>query len=104
MQEILSKLNPQKFPKVLQAYIQTWQLAGNTTENQTPLISILLPSGQVLFGEIVHIQFETQQISLRILQNSSGLDVAFIDFSSIQNFILHELEKCPIFVNELGKL
>jgi hypothetical protein len=104
MSEILSKLAPHKLEKVLKTYVKTWAYNAHTEYSPTPLVSFYLLGGNIIAGEIIHIDLEERMLSLRLFNEEKRLDVMFLDFGQIQAYTLHDLEKCPIFVNELTKL
>jgi hypothetical protein len=97
--ELLAQLAPKTLAQVLETYIRVWAL-----QLDAPLISLYMShSGQALKGEIVHIDTEAARLVLHIEDADERLDVAFLPFSQIQYFILHDLEKYATFVVELAK-
>jgi hypothetical protein len=94
--ELLKKLAPQSLTTVLETYINTWQEGGNT-----PFITLFLTQGSQITGEIIHISFEMEQLTLRTTEAENQLDVLFVHFEHIQAFKLHQLEKCEVFVGLL---
>jgi hypothetical protein len=104
MNEILANLAPRKLEKVLKTYIKTWSYNAHNEYSPTPLISFYLLGGNVIGGELIHIDLEERMLSLRIFNEEKRLDVMFLDFGQIQTYTLHDLEKCSVFANELAKL
>lgn len=105
MNEILQKLTAKKFPVVLQAYVKTWETAtqGNGSVD-TPLISIFLPQGGSLTGEITDINFEESMCVVRVVGKSRSMDISFISIEEVKSFILHQVDQYPHFVEMMASL
>ncbi|MCU0447635.1 MAG: hypothetical protein MUE85_22270 [Microscillaceae bacterium] len=104
MSEILAKLAPKKLDKVLKTYIATWSHNAHHEYSPTPLITFYLLGGNIIGGELIHIDLVERLLSLKIWNEEKRLDVVFLDLGQVQTFVLHDLEKCPIFVEELAKV
>jgi hypothetical protein len=104
MTDLLQKLAPHKLDKVMRAYVKIWASNNQNEYQATPLISVYLSNGQVVSGEIIHIDLEDRMLSLRLLPEAQNLDVMFLSFDLIQTWVLHNLQQCPGFVDELAKL
>lgn len=104
MKEILEKLAPKPFNRVMEAYVQTWLHSGKDNEIAVPLITLYLLQGGIVYGEVIHIDFELGMLTLRDHDIQEALDVYYVDFKSVHTFMLHQLERCTEFVDILRKL
>ncbi len=104
MEKTLQKLIPKSLEQVLEAYVRTWSLAGTEEIVDTPLMTIFLGQGSILKGEVIHVVFEDGMLSMRLSVQTPHVDTVFVEFRQIQAFTLHEVDTCPVFLEELQKV
>ena len=87
---LLTQITPRSLFQILEAYTQAWSKGIST-----PLIAFSLHNGQSVMGELVHIDFPTERLVLRLVGEGevSSLHTTFLDFRHIQHFVLFNLEQ-----------
>lgn len=92
--DLLAQITPRSLFQILETYTQAWAKGIST-----PLIAFNLHNGQEVLGELVHIDFPTERLVLRLVGEAESLHTTFLDFRHIQHFTLFGLEQHREFLS-----
>ncbi|NJO02262.1 MAG: hypothetical protein HC880_11755 [Bacteroidia bacterium] len=100
--QILSRLVAKPIEKVLEAYVYTWGQSSADTLYTTPSLSVYLSQGNILKGDVVHVDFEQNMLSIQLPAEAGQMDVCLVSFAYIQAFTLHSIDRCAFFMDVLS--
>ncbi len=100
----LALLAPKSFEEVLEAYVKTWQQPQQEDPIPSPALRLHLQEGHVIEGELIHVDFEKRQISLRSNLMGKKSVLYFVGLADISYFGLLDWEECGEFLRYLGEM
>lgn len=104
MKNVAHTFEPKKLLSILEAYVRTLKRQAKDMEIKTPITTLLLKNGSQISGRVSACDFQIQRLSFIIITPEGSIDVCFLDFEQITAIVLHDLNLCQEFLEEIKSL